>query len=580
MRLINRISSLFLAGVILLAAPLSANAEANFVINNVDPSGVGFNDNTPALPVGGNIGVTVGEQRLIAYRYALDLWGARLDSGPAVVVQGSFAGLPCNAGGGVLAQAGALQVWVGLEPAGLADTLYGSALANALLDFDIGAFFAGVPAAQPDPGPFAPPFNDEIVANFNGNLGQPNCIAGSSWYYGLDNNPPPGGIDFLNTFMHEVGHGIGFQNFMNESTGTLFAGFQDIYTVFSYDNTIMKTHAEMTDAERLASSVNSGNVVWIGDAVTAEAVNVLDFRQFLEIYAPANIAGEVTFGFANFGPAPSPGNFDNEVVLVDDGAGVSTDGCEPLVNGGAVAGRIALIDRGACAFVTKALNAQAAGAVGVMVANTLGRPAIGLGGSSAAVLIPTIGIGNSDGDAIKSELPGTRVRLAVDATQLAGADADARVLLNAPNPVQPGSSISHYDPSAIPNLLMEPAITGTLAAATDVDLTDDLFADIGWGVVFDPNLPANGADCGAAAPTDTIEVLGCSTNVDNTDVAGVCKLADVVKKQIDDCVAAGGNHGDVESCFAHSLNNMKRVGLVDNNDQGEMQSCAAQADVP
>ena len=56
MKLINRISSLFLAGVILLAAPLSANAEASFVINNVDPSGVGFNDNTPAFPVGGNVG--------------------------------------------------------------------------------------------------------------------------------------------------------------------------------------------------------------------------------------------------------------------------------------------------------------------------------------------------------------------------------------------------------------------------------------------------------------------------------------------------------------------------------------------
>ena len=140
MRLFNRIDSLFLAGVILLAAPLSASADANFVINNVDPAGVGFNDNTPASPVGGNIGITVGEQRLIAYRYALDLWGARLDSGPAIVVQGSFAGLPCEAGGGVLAQAGALQVWVGLQPFGLPDTLYGSALANALLNFDIGAF--------------------------------------------------------------------------------------------------------------------------------------------------------------------------------------------------------------------------------------------------------------------------------------------------------------------------------------------------------------------------------------------------------------------------------------------------------
>ena len=286
--------------------------------------------------------------------------------------------------------------------------------------------------------------------------------------------------------MHEVGHGIGFQNFMNESTGGLLAGFQDIYTVFSYDNTVMKTHAEMTDAERLESSINSGNVVWIGDTVTAEAPNVLGFRQFLEIYDPASISGESDFGFANFGPSPTPDNFDNEVVLVNDGAGASiSDGCEPLVNGVAVAGKIALIDRGLCAFVTKALNAQAAGAVGMMVANNTDDGVFGSRRSSAAVTIPSIGISKADGTVIRGELPGVSVRLALDATQLAGADTMNRVLLNAPNPVQPGSSISHYDPSAVPNLLMEPAITGTLAAATEVDLTDDLFADIGWSVNFD-----------------------------------------------------------------------------------------------
>jgi hypothetical protein len=569
--------------MIVFVAPAATFAGANIVINNVDPPGIGFNDQTPAVPVGGNIGVTVGEQRLIAYRFALDLWGARLNSDPAIVVQGSFAGLPCNAGGGVLAQAGALQIFSDFG-AGMPATWYGAALANALFGADIWALFIGIPEGQPDPGQFAPPFNDEIIANFNGNLGQPNCLAGSFWYYGLDNNPPPGGIDFLNTFMHEVAHGLGFQNFMNESTGALAAGLQDIYTVFSFDNTVGLTHAQMDDAQRLASSVNTGNVVWIGDTVNAEALNVLENRQFLEIYSPANIAGELTFGFANFGPSPTPTNFDGEVALADDGtggAGVATDACEPLVNGADVFGKIALVDRGACTFVTKALNAQAAGATGVMVANTQGRPAIGLGGSSAAVTIPAIGIGNDDGDVIKSELDaGVSIRIAVDPNQLAGADENDRVLLNAPNPVQPGSSISHYDPSAVPNLLMEPAITGTLAAATDVDLTDDLFYDIGWSVNFNPDLPAQGADCDAAAVTDTIEVLGCSTNVANTDVAGVCRLADVVKKQIDDCAAGAGNHGDVASCFAHSLNNMKWTGLINNNDQGEMQSCAAGADVP
>ena len=192
-------------------------AAANMVINNVDPPGIGFNDMTPVMPIGGNIGITVGEQRLIAYQYALDLWGARLNSGPTIVVQGSFAGLNCNANGGVLAQAGTLQIHANFPNAPFPDTWFGGSLANAISEMDLAALSAGVPDAQPDPGPLAAPFNDEMVANFNGDLGMPNCLAGSAWYYGLDNNLPAGGIDFLNTFMHEVGHGLGFQNFMNEN---------------------------------------------------------------------------------------------------------------------------------------------------------------------------------------------------------------------------------------------------------------------------------------------------------------------------------------------------------------------------
>jgi hypothetical protein len=48
----------------------------------------------------------------------------------------------------------------------------------------------------------------------------------------------------------------------------------------------------------------------------------------------------------------------------------------------------------------------------------------------------------------------------------------------APNPVEPGSSISHFTTAASPNLLMEPNITSTVFAGTD--LTVPLFRDIGW----------------------------------------------------------------------------------------------------
>ena len=60
-----------------------------------------------------------------------------------------------------------------------------------------------------------------------------------------------------------------------------------------------------------------------------------------------------------------------QAVFVDDGvfAQAATDGCETIINTDQVAGRIALIDRGACFFHAKAVNAEAAGAVGVVICN-------------------------------------------------------------------------------------------------------------------------------------------------------------------------------------------------------------------
>jgi hypothetical protein len=64
----------------------------------------------------------------------------------------------------------------------------------------------------------------------------------------------------------------------------------------------------------------------------------------------------------------------------------------------------------------------------------------------------------------------------------AGADLAGRPLLYTPNPFQPGSSVSHYDTSAKPNLLMEPSATGDdpLTVSAPRDLSFELLRDIGW----------------------------------------------------------------------------------------------------
>src|SRR5205807_7884787 len=82
-------------------------AHAGFVIINQDRPNEGFNDPTPAAPVGGNPGTTVGQQRLNVFTKAGQIWDAILQSPISIRVQASFDTLPCAPTSGVLGSAGA-----------------------------------------------------------------------------------------------------------------------------------------------------------------------------------------------------------------------------------------------------------------------------------------------------------------------------------------------------------------------------------------------------------------------------------------------------------------------------------------
>ncbi len=71
------------------------------------------------------------------------------------------------------------------------------------------------------------------------------------------------------------------------------------------------------------------------------------------------------------------------------------------------------------------------------------------------------------------------VRLVVDPDRLAGADSEGRLRLYTPSEYQAGSSVSHWDVSATPNLLMEPSINTDLQFGA-IDLTREHLEDIGW----------------------------------------------------------------------------------------------------
>lgn len=99
------------------------------------------------------------------------------------------------------------------------------------------------------------------------------------------------------------------------------------------------------------------------------------------------------------------------LMVVDDGSTgtnaqgnpISAEGCNPLINN--LTGKIAVCFRNTCEFGAKALNAQNAGAVGVIVINR--EPtviAMGAGASGANVTIPVVMLTLADGLSLIAEM--------------------------------------------------------------------------------------------------------------------------------------------------------------------------------
>jgi hypothetical protein len=260
---------------------------------------------------------------------------------------------------------------------------------------------------------------------------------------------------------------------------------------------------DMTDPQRAASAQNCSNLVWDGPNVTVSAPRFLGPKPVLRVNAPGNIAGDYNVGLPSFGPGLDATGVTADVVLVNDGVGVPTNGCETLLNAAALIGKIALIDRGGCPFVVKVKNAQNAGAIGVIVADSMpGCPALGMGGADPTITIPAVRVTTDDGVRLKAALLlGTvNATLRLDPALRAGADANGHVQVFTPAPYQLGSSVSHWDMATEPSLLMEPALNQNLSRA--VDLTQAQFADIGWYIplVAVGDGPAPGRALGASFP--------------------------------------------------------------------------------
>ncbi|MEO8035015.1 MAG: S8 family serine peptidase, partial [Acidobacteriota bacterium] len=258
----------------------------------------------------------------------------------------------------------------------------------------------------------------------------------------------------------------------------------------------------------VTSAGNAGDSFFISGApgaasraiATAASVDPGVTASVVRINAPGGIAGFYPAGTAQFGGVPPPAGITGNVVAAldpADGAGpLTTDGCSPLTNAAAIAGNIALIDRGTCGFAVKVKNAQNAGAIAVLIANSSAGVFGGMAGVDATITIPSLMVTFADGNTFKANIA------TLNATLLSGQDTVASFSSRGPRRIY-GSPLRLKPDIAAPGLNITSVQTGHTCTAS-----------AGCTGLFDPT--------GFQAGNQTLTISG--TSMASPHIAGIMAL--------------------------------------------------------
>jgi len=88
-------------------------------------------------------------------------------------------------------------------------------------------------------------------------------------------------------------------------------------------------------------------------------------------------------------------------------------------------------------------------------------------------------------------------------------------------------------------------------------------------------VPDTQDDCPNSIVSPTVVIGGCDSGVPNTIFSNGCTISD----RIQQCAADAQNHGKFVSCVAHLTNDLKKAGVITGQQEGAIQSCAAQANI-
>ncbi len=183
---------------------------------------------------------------------------------------------------------------------------------------------------------------------------------------------------------------------VNLSLGSGFGTSSDV-------EAIIYTNAVNAGLTVVASAGNAADVYFISGspAATPAVISVAATQNgggpAVQVNTPAAIAGLKAATTAEFGPPIST------PITSDLVAAAPYNGCSAFTNAAAVAGKIALVQRGTCTFLAKTQNARAAGAIGVVIVNN--QPGlIGMAGTDAGLTITARMVTQVDGNAMKAQL--------------------------------------------------------------------------------------------------------------------------------------------------------------------------------
>ena len=217
--------------------------------------------------------------------------------------------------------------------------------------------------------------------------------------------------DLVRAIDDAVADGVDLINYSVGGLETELDAPDDLALLDALDAGVLTVVAAGNDGPELDTIGSPSSAPWVLTAAASTQDGEF-FDSGIEITAPRDLASSIVMREASFTPPLTRDDpIEERLIAADDGvatrpgtaAGSVRDACGPLVNSNEMEGRIALVERGGCEFQVKIANAEAAGAIAVVVYDNTGPPIV-MNGDSGSVDIPAVMIGNQDGQRLVDRL--------------------------------------------------------------------------------------------------------------------------------------------------------------------------------